>query len=269
MGVYTKNVVCYGNELDFMKLFLKKLLATDNRLKLIIGTNNNTPVYASTESDIDDFVESEYYSNGSLRAYKPTFVIEVNGVFQARFVRNANASTAASKYDLTFVEPVTNETSTTTSLMLLSTALGAAADRERKLVFRVVTNSKLVYVHFGSYNVNLITNPTVAQRMAISDGDVSIYGKYNSTSKILKDCIVIINGAAQSCTMINRLAYNCDGNNDRKIESVHNKIFTSNDICLASTDTIYDCSTITTIYGNIVISGNTYYALDANTLVPL
>ena len=242
MSYLIKTVAVNGTELDFLQAFIAAITAADgitcttNDLAAQFSDTSNTPSFSLSMGGMDTltFTRSDALSS-STNNYK---------------VASANHTTGTYEHYLTFASGYLDYDDVGT----------------RKWKVMAVGKGTAIYLSFA--NSDGTVTPPYGYKWFFAGNGTKKGTAYRSTS----DCLPIANSfyasGLESYKKTDRINYRYSTTHPNSLETIHNKAFLDADsVNLEFTDqNLWDCSTVTP-YTNMVISGKTYYSLDAHTLM--
>ena len=135
-----------------------------------------------------------------------------------------------------------------------------------------ISNAKALVLQLSPYNRNLVDASAMADVMLIADSSTHAfrarlsqnnnYNAWNDTGYILDD--------TTQATAVNRMPYYRDSTDETKISRIQSKVLADTSSAkVFQTSYLHDVSTFNVVNRRITISGQSYYVIDSNTLVPL
>lgn len=252
MAITTKIIDRLSDEATFIKAFIHALTAADSRI---------------TCSNTDEDIDTQFSSS-----VKPTFTFNVDGVYTITFLRSAVPTSSSNLYSVTMRSSLVNSAAVTNSIYFCPGTCKGWEVVERTLNFRVIVGTKAIIIIIADHNNNIPSGPTnFIKGLSFKDGtDVGFSASTTaSTGAAIMGNFYYIN--EDYVLPVNRMPYSKDIENTSSIEVIRNKamIYSSQALKHSQTTAFYDCSSLPFTEKEFTIDGSSYYALNANTIIPL
>ena len=135
-----------------------------------------------------------------------------------------------------------------------------------------ISNAKALVLQLSPYNRNLVDASAMADVMLIADSSTHAFRarlSINNAYNIWNDTGYILDDTTQA-TAVNRLPYYRDSTDETKISRIQSKVLADTSSAkVFQTSYLHDVSTFNVVNRRITISGQSYYVIDSNTLLPL
>ena len=132
----------------------------------------------------------------------------------------------------------------------------------------IITNSEDVYFRIAPYNGNI--KQSGLKLLSAKSGDNAIIGRREDATGIMTAAFMATNGSNQTYTTINRIPYTYAPVGSAGVEVIQNKVFLENTSAYRAFtfSKLWDVSTVAAD-NQVVIGSETFYAVDAHTLMLL
>ena len=244
MSYLIKTVAVNGTELAFLQAFIAAITAADG---ITCTTNDLVTQFADTSNT-------------------PSFTLSVGGMDTLTFTRSQALTNATNFYKVSSANRTIGDYSF--YLTFAGSSHGYDVVDTRKWKFMAVGKGSAIYLAFANYDM-AVTPPSAHKWMFVGNGTKkgTAYRPSSSYDYMLMS-ETFYSSQLGSYKKTDRINYRYNVNNPNSLETVHSKAFLDTDntdlefVCA----NLWDCSTVTP-YTNMVISGKTYYSLDAHTLM--
>lgn len=242
MAYYNKTISIYGTELQFMQAIIAAITEADSRI-------------TCTTTDI----ETQYAATSGI----PSFTLSVDGDYTIVFTRESDIRQDTNS--LRISAPVFGDNYYRT-INWANGGLGKNGVGVRTVNLSIITNSEDVYFRIAPYNGNVKQNG-IKFLSAKSGGNI-IIGREVEATNIMTTLFVAANSSNQTYTTINRIPYTYAPTGLAGVEVIQNKVFLENTSSnrAFTFSKLWDVSTVAADY-QVVIGSDTFYAVDAHTLM--
>lgn len=278
MGVIKQAIRSAGTEMDFLTEAARVIQSLSEKIVL-------------TDSSIPE----AYADNNDGYSDKPFLKFTVDGVYRLTLTRpyvltrNSSAETSGDYVGLyglggdavgnyeTRIEHITTgttleNTSRNYGMKFYFGSAYANAKTVREWRAAAISNAKVLVLQLSPYNRNLVDASAMADVMLIADSSTHAfrarlsknndYSQWNDTGYILDD--------TTQATAVNRMPYYRDSTDETKISRIQSKVLADTSSAnVFQTSYLHDVSTFNVVNRRITISGQSYYVIDSNTLLPL
>lgn len=240
MAYYNKTISVYGTELQFVQALIAAITEADSRI-------------TCTTTDI----EAQYAGD----SVTPTFTFSVDGDYTIVFTRDGYSTSNQFRVSV----PVFND-NYNKNITYSSNGFYKYVTAMRTVNLSIITNSEDVYFRIAPYNGNV--KQSGLKILSAKSGDNTIIGRREDATNIMTAVFVAADGSNQTYTTVNRIPYTYAPVGSAGVEVIQNKVFVEN----TSTNRaftfskLWDVSTVAAD-NQVVIGSDTFYAVDAHTLM--
>lgn len=248
MSYIEKTVSVSGTEREFIEAFINALTEADSRITC----------------DTSDF-DTQFTKESSATV---TFTVKINK-FPITFIRNSVSTATSTSYTLNYT---VNNLSKSANLNYCRNTVSLTSIETRTWKFKIVSNDNFINIKFYQYNEDINSTTLIESRnisFLISDKNFVSTATSNDITTAISNNFYTYDDeetALKEFKFTNQFNYTLP---DRQTKIEKSKpMITSDELLSENFKGLYDCSTVPTSQ-ILIIEGNEYYAINANTLVPI